>query len=452
MPRVFVIEKEQQWRSLLSEAFPLPYQTFFSTDCDRAWRILRREDYDVVIVDLRPTEFNGTGKLQKLREAFPHTPLIATSRSDTPDFIVKAVKAGAFDFIPKPYSGNKIKIAVDKALENRSLTDEINYLRRQQDIIYDLEGIVAVSAPMKRVITTIRKMADSDSIVLMTGETGTGKSVLSGSIHFNSGRRSKPFLKINCANIPETLLESELFGHEKGAFTGADKLRVGRLEQAKGGTVFLDEIGELTPTLQAKFLRVIEDRSFERLGGNQTICTDIRLIAATNRNLEDLVKSGDFRGDLYYRINVLRIHLPPLRERIECIEPLSRHLLSRICRNARKKIEGFTPEVIELFESYSWPGNIRELSNTIERSVFLEDDRIIHLENVFLPLPSHSEKKASSSLRNLVERERELVDETLAACNWSQKDAAARLGVTPRMLNYKIKKYGITHPKWRKNK
>jgi transcriptional regulator with GAF, ATPase, and Fis domain len=255
------------------------------------------------------------------------------------------------------------------------------------------------------------------------------------------------------------LLESELFGHEKGAFTGADKTRAGRFEQANGGTVFLDEIGEMSPALQAKLLRVLEEKSFERLGGNRTIHSDVRIIAATNRNLEEQVAHKTFREDLYYRINVIRFHLPPLRERQECIESFAYHLLEKICRSVKKQIDGFAPEVMDSFKRYSWPGNIRELSNTIERAVLLEDSRIIQKESVFLPDPLGSPDKKILGRRNeggssqtLDEHEKDLIIEALEQSLWIQKDAAERLGLTPRTLNYKIKRYGITHPRWRKNK
>jgi transcriptional regulator with PAS, ATPase and Fis domain len=300
----------------------------------------------------------------------------------------------------------------------------------------------------------VRKLSDNNSTILMTGETGTGKSFLAGTIHYNSPRRNKPFIMINCANIPETLLESELFGHEKGAFTGALKTRAGRFEQANEGTVFLDEIGELSPALQAKLLRVLETKSFERVGGNQTIHSDIRVIAATNRLLEQQVAEGAFREDLYYRINVLRIHLPPLRERQECIEPLAYLLLEKICRSVKKRITGFSPRVIEMFKRYQWPGNIRQLSNAIERAVLLEESQVIHEDSVSLPetLGLPPKENSRSELQTLNVQERETILSALERSLWIQKDASKLLGITPRALNYKIKKFGITHPSWLKNR
>ncbi|MCD6295753.1 MAG: sigma-54-dependent Fis family transcriptional regulator, partial [Deltaproteobacteria bacterium] len=256
-------------------------------------------------------------------------------------------------------------------------------------------------------------------------------------------------------NIPEALLESELFGHEKGAFTGANKLRVGRLEQGNGGTVFLDEIGEMTQGLQAKLLRVLEEKSFERVGGNRTIHSDVRIICATNRHPEQQVKEGNFREDLYYRINILRVHLPPLRERRECIEILAHFLMEKSCRNLKKKIKGFSLETLEAFKNYTWPGNIRQLANIIERAVILEESPFIQLENTTLQEPPHAKPKheplPSHPVHSIRDQEKEIIIKALEESLWVQKEAAKLLDITPRTLNYKIKKFGISHPRWRKN-
>jgi len=308
---------------------------------------------------------------------------------------------------------------------------------------------------MEEIMGTIKRVARSDANILMTGETGTGKSFISGHIHFNSSRSTRPFVKINCANIPETLLESEFFGHEKGAFTGADKMRAGRFEQADRGTLFLDEFCELSFDLQAKLLRVLEEKTYERLGGNKTIQADTRIIAATNRDIEAQVREGKFREDLYYRINVLRIHMPPLRERIECIEPLAYYLLTRLSRAEKKQVDTLSPEVLVLFKTYHWPGNIRELSNTIERAIFLTDGPTIEAVHISLPKisepPERSAKPPARQLRLSDHEEKEIIFRALEKNLWIQKDAAKELGLTPRALNYRIKKLGITHSRWRKN-
>jgi two-component system response regulator AtoC len=334
------------------------------------------------------------------------------------------------------------------------LKSEIAYLRHEQGIVYDFDQIIAESPAMKKLIKSLKSFSETDSTILMSGETGTGKSFLSGSIHFNSHRRNKPFVKINCSNIPETLLESELFGHEKGAFTGADKLRIGRFEQANRGTIFLDEIGELNLSLQGKLLRVLEEKEFERVGGSKTIHSDVRVIAATNRNLEDEIASGNFREDLYYRINVLTIHIPPLRERRECIEPLAQFFLNKISRALRKGITGFSPPVIESFMSYSWPGNIRQLVNTIERAVIIQEGHIIQKSSVAFPESTDKAQvqKTDKASRFIKKNEEGLILNALEESLWIQKDAAKILGISPRALNYAIKRLGITHPRWRKNR
>jgi len=395
--------------------------------------------------------------LKQIKMISPYTPVIGLSDTDQADLIVKAVKKGAFDVIVKPFFKEKILLSISRGLENRHLKNEIDYLKREQDIIYDFNRIIACSTSMKRMIATLKKFSQTDSTILITGETGTGKSFLSGAVHYNSHRRNKPFIKINCANLPETLLESELFGHEKGSFTGANKTRVGRLEQARDGTVFLDEIGEMSGALQAKLLRVLEEKSFERVGGNRTIFSDVRIITATNRKPETQVMDGTFREDLYYRLNVLRVHIPPLQERKGCIEPLSIYLLEKICRILKKKIYGFATNVMAAFQEYSWPGNIRQLANTIERAAILEDSSVIELQHIILPdlkiiQPVSGETQIPKPAESLAEREKETILSVLEDCLWIQKDAALKLGITPRALNYKIKKFGITHPRWRKNK
>jgi len=453
MAAILIIEQDGTWRTRLVEALAPTHRLTFCKSPAKAVAPLRKAAYEVIICDLTAAREEAVEFIQGLVQEVPQSRIMVTSPEEKAEFIVRLIRLGVFDFIGKPYSVDRIRLAVSQAMENRSLKNEIDYLRRQQDVVYDFSKIIAKSRSMQRVMGTMTKLANTDSTVLVTGETGTGKSVLSGSMHFNSARRDKPFVKITCANIPETLLESELFGHEKGAFTGANKTRVGRLEQANGGTVFLDEIGELSPALQAKLLQVLEDKSFERVGGNRTIRSDIRIITATNRNLEQRVADRTFREDLYYRINVLRVHLPPLRERPDCIEPLAYHLLEKICRSVKKRVDGFSPEVITRFKSYSWPGNIRELSNVIERAVIIEDGLTIERDSVSLPEPvSGRQSESRTDSLELNNNERSLILQALEESLWIQRDAAARLGITPRILNYKIKKFGITHPRWRKNK
>jgi DNA-binding NtrC family response regulator len=454
LTRILIIGDVENEARELADALTSGYSIRAARNVLDAAAQMKKETFNAIILDAREAGSDLENIIQTLQQLSPSTPIIVSGPLKNTELIVRAVKAGAADFITKPVVAAKLQLSVDQAIENRSLRNEIDYLRRQQDVVYDYDRIIAVSPAMQEVMDTIKRLAQTDSTILMTGETGTGKSFLSGNIHFNSPRRSKPFIKVNCANIPETLLESELFGHEKGSFTGADKTRTGRFEQADGGTIFLDEFCELSFDLQAKLLRVLEEKAFERLGGSKTIHADTRIIAATNRDIEALVREGKFREDLYYRINVLRIHLPPLRQRRECIQPLADYLLGRLSRSVKKPVKTLSADVLDLFKDYPWPGNIRELSNTIERAIFLAEGAGIEKIHISLPEINKLPIKAgpSNRLRLSADEEKELIHRALQKNLWIQKEAARELGLTPRALNYRIKKHGITHDRWRKNK
>ncbi len=425
---------------------------------------IKARQFDLIFIDIDSLNGQGMNLLGQIHSKDPYLPIIMVSEVEKAEIIVQAMNEGASDFLIRPISPTRINIAVDKAIQIRDQRFEIAYHRRKQDVVYDFKDVVAFSRGMQQILKSLERFAKTDSTILITGDTGTGKSFLSGTVHFNSPRRKKPFVKINCANIPEDLLESELFGHEKGAFTGADKQRIGRFEQASGGTIFLDEIGEMNMRLQTKLLRVLEEKSFERVGGNKTIYSDVRIIAATNKDLVGQVELGLFREDLYYRINVLPVSLPSLRQRRACILPLAELLLKKCCANMHCDIQGFTERSRELMSEYHWPGNIRQLANTIERAVILEDDRLVHSYNLALPDTSATPpKKMAAPVRaeaakqadlpeSLAEQEKELILRTLEECLWVQKTAAAKLGISPRALNYKISKLQITHVHWRRNK
>jgi len=458
MLKILLIEHNLERQNYVKKAIEPTYKLKYCPHGKGISSRLREEDYEIVLLSLYQFEKQDSlGLLKQIKLISPFTPVIVISEVEEASLVVKAIKEGAFDFIVKPFQKEKILMSIERAVENRHLKNEIDYLRSEQDIVYNFDAIIASSPAMKKTIGMLKKFSQTDSTILLTGETGTGKSFLSGAVHFNSRRRKRPFIKINCANIPEALLESELFGHEKGAFTGANKTRVGRLEQGNGGTVFLDEIGEMRQGLQAKLLRVLEEKSFERVGGNKTIHSDVRIICATNRDPEKQVEEGKFREDLYYRINILRVHLPPLRERIECIEPLAHFLMEKSCRDLKKRIEGFSPEVLEGLKSYSWPGNIRQLANVIERAAILEESNTICTENVVLPdsrigTSQDARQTTERPKRSIKGQEREMIIRALEESLWVQKDAAKLLDISPRALNYKIEKFGITHPRWRKNK
>lgn len=427
---------------------------------------IEAREYDLVFLDVDEDSAAAMKLMELIHGKNPYLPVIITSKSEKAEIIVLAMNKGASDFLVHPVSKTRVNIAVDKAMEMRDTRLEIAYHRHRQDVVYNFSDVIAISEKMRSVLGSLERFANTDSTILITGDTGTGKSFLSGTVHFNSPRRKKPFVKINCANIPENLLESELFGHEKGSFTGADKQRVGRFEQASGGTIFLDEIGEMAMGLQTKLLRVLEEKEFERVGGNKTIQVDVRIIAATNKDLQKQVEKGEFREDLYYRINVLPIRLPSLKERRECLLPLSRLLLKKVCRSMRRDITGFTRDASDKIEAYSWPGNIRQLANTIERAVILEDDVLVHSWNLTLPGDSNGgaqgtrqdsmpateiSQTVDKGQVSLVDQERQLIIEALESNLWVQKNAAKDLGISPRSLNYKIRKLGIRHPHWRRN-
>lgn len=455
MPKILVVHKDGKWFNDLKSTLQsdLELQGCREGELETCFK---REEYDAVFLQVRSGE--DLSPLKTIAENYTHVPVIVLGAAEDTGLIVQSVKEGAVDFLTKSFTPEEVHLAVSRAMETKHLKDEIDYLRREQDIIYDFDRIIAKSPAMKHTIFTLKKFARTDSTILMTGETGTGKSFLAGAIHFNSSRKKHPFIKINCTNIPENLLESELFGHEKGSFTGANKTRVGRLEQGKNGTVFLDEIGEMPLQLQSKLLRFLEEKAFERVGGNRTIHSDVRVIAATNRILEDQVREGKFREDLYYRINVLRVNLPPIRERRECIEDLSHYLMHRIGRNLKKRVKGFTEDALSLFKSYSWPGNIRQMANVIERAIILEERDVVQKENIVLPelvldVPvAEKVREVAAVPASIAENEKDLIRKALEKSLWIQKDAAKLLGISPRSLNYRIKVLGITHPRWRKHK
>ena len=439
--------KEDEIRNL-ADALAAVYQISAAPNVLDAAKRLTKETFSAIVLDLADHESDMVNILQTLNQLSPDTPVIVIGNPHDTRLVVNAIKAGAFDFVTRPYPPEKIKLSVHQALENRSLKNEIDYLRREQDVVYDYNRIIAVSPPMQNVIKAIKRLSQTDSTILVTGETGTGKSFLSGNIHFNSPRRNKPFVGVNCANIPETLLESELFGHAKGAFTGADKTRTGRFEQAGGGTLFLDEFCELSLGLQAKILRAIEQKSFERLGSNKTIQADTRIIAATNRDIEALVRMGKFREDLYYRINVLRIHMPPLRERKEDI-PL---LVDYFLQNLSKQVD-ISSVALQMIMAYGWPGNIRELKNVIESASVIAENGFIEpaqlpakITGVFNNSDNNRVSLPAANLpldERLKEIEKSMIIEALRKTGGVQVRATELLGINQRSLWHRIKKYGI---------
>ena len=397
--------------------------------------------------------------LRTAKALHPTSAVILMTGFGSVNTAVEAMKIGAFDYVQKPFEIEEMELRIQKALNHRRLQHEIDYLRHTQPDIYDFDRIVGASGALQRVLNIVKKVAQSNTTVLIRGETGTGKELIAGAIHHNSARATRNFVRVNCAALQENLLESELFGHEKGAFTGADRQRVGRFEQADGGSLFLDEVGDMSPNTQAKILRVLQEHEFERLGGIRTLRCDVRIIAATNRNLADMVADGHFREDLYYRLNVVSIDMPPLRERKEDIPELAQFFIRRFCGELSKQIQGLEASAEKLLKRHNWPGNIRELENTLERAVLLTESALIRVDDLSLgdlsPSPETGELppvvKIPPTGIPLEEIEKQAVVEALSMSNWVQKDAAELLSISPRVINYKIKTLDITLPRSRRS-
>ncbi|MEQ1760163.1 MAG: sigma-54 dependent transcriptional regulator [Vicinamibacterales bacterium] len=414
--------------------------------------------YDVVVSDLKMGGSTGIEVLKTTKSLHPNTAVILMTAFGTVSTAVEAMKSGAFDFVQKPFEIEEMEVKIAKALEVRRMQNQIDYLRHAAGDIYSFDSIIGSSGALEQVLNVVRKVAKSNTTVLVRGETGTGKELIAGAVHHNSHRAARSFIKVNCAALQENLLESELFGHEKGAFTGADKQRIGRFEQADGGTLFLDEIGDMSANTQAKILRVLQEHEFERLGGTRTLRVDVRLIAATNRDLNAMVEAGTFREDLYYRLNVVTIEMPSLRERKDDIPPLASFFIKRFGGELKKKIDGLDPDAVKLLMRYNWPGNIRELENAIERAMLLADGATISSTDLRLgDTGSVGGSRDTSSVVKipptgipLEEVERITLIEALKMSNWVQKDAAELLAISPRVMNYKIKTLGIDFPRGRR--
>jgi DNA-binding NtrC family response regulator len=419
---------------------------------------LHEGPFDVVLSDLKMGGSDGMDVLRTAKTLHPTTAVILMTAFGSIHTAVEAMKFGAFDFVQKPFEIEEMEVKIEKAIEHRRLRHQIDYLRHAQQDIYEFDRIVGASGALEQVLDIVRKVAKSNTTVLIRGETGTGKELIAGAIHHNSLRSTRNFVKVNCAALQENLLESELFGHEKGAFTGADKQRIGRFEQADGGTLFLDEIGDMSANTQAKILRVLQEHEFERLGGTRTLRVDVRVITATNCNLAAMVAAGEFREDLFYRLNVVSIDMPPLRERKEDIPALASFFIRRFAGELKKKVDGLQPEALKLLMRYNWPGNIRELENAIERAVLLTEGPAISTADLRLgELTTTAAPGDGSPLVRipptgipLEEIERQTLIEALKMSNWVQKDAAELLSISPRVMNYKIKTLGIDYPRSRR--
>jgi len=458
MARILVADDHDALRRGLALALSAAgHEVEEASNGNAALERLHESYFDVVVSDLKMGGSDGLDVLRTTKALHPTVSVILMTAFGTVNTAVEAMKSGAFDYVQKPFEIEEMEVKIEKALELKRLRHELDYLRNEQQETYDFEKIVGNSEALQRVLGVVKKVAKSNSTVLIHGETGTGKELIAGAIHHNSLRAARNFVKVNCAALQENLLESELFGHEKGAFTGADRQRIGRFEQADGGTLFLDEIGDMSPSTQAKILRVLQEHEFERLGGTRTIRVDVRLIAATNRDLPAMVAASGFREDLYYRLNVVSVQTPPLRERKEDILALAMSFLRRYGNELKKRLDGLDPEAQKLLMRYNWPGNIRELENAIERAALLAERSVVTADDLRL---GDAAQGATMSRESAVVRipptgialediERQALTEALKMANWVQKDAADLLSISPRVMNYKIKTLKIELPKRR---
>jgi DNA-binding NtrC family response regulator len=460
MKKILVAEDEPTLREGIAAAFEA--RGWHVTQVDNgvdAISVLEGESFDVVVTDFKMDQADGVAVLKRCRMLNEGTAVIMMTAFGTVETAVEAMKAGAHDYVLKPFGLEELELKVERALEHRRLVARVEAYDRQI-IIPRFENIVGDSPQMSEVFRTIDKVARSNATVLVLGETGVGKELIAEALHRNSARKGSPFVKMNCAALHENLLQSELFGHERGAFTGADKQRIGRFELANGGTLFLDEIGNMSQSTQAKVLRVLQEREFERLGGTRTIKVDVRLIAATNLDLDEAIGRGEFREDLYYRLNVVSLQVPPLRERTEDIVPLAKHFIDETAAEVKKDIRGMDPGAVRVLKRHTWPGNIRELRNAMERAVLLCESPFIRQEDLHLNHNGHGAEEGARAINlklppagiELDELERLAILEALRINNWVQKDAAQFLGISSRVMNYKVAKYEIKNPRWSKNK
>jgi len=441
--KILVVDDEAIIRESLRDWLSdVGHQVLTAENGSQALEIIEKERPGIVIADLVMPGMDGIELLKKAKEIFPRIEVIIITAYGSIPTAINAMREGAYDYIEKPFCPEKVELLVEKLTEHQRLLEENISLRQKLEERYRFESIIAKSSKMQQVIEVIKVVAKSNATVLITGESGTGKELVARAIHSQSYRKDKPFIAVSCAALPESLLESELFGHEKGAFTGAHVQRRGKFEIANRGTLFLDEIGEMSANIQVHLLRVLEEKEFTRVGGNELIKVDVRVVSATNRDIKEAIASGQFREDLYYRLNVVGIELPPLRERKEDIPLLAEHFLTKFAVENRKEIVDFSPEATEFLLKYEWPGNVRELENAIERAVILAKNSYIEVadlpqENLLLT--------ASAPLgRSLREVEMERILNVLNETGGNYSEAARTLGISRATLYNKIRAYGLS--------
>ncbi len=448
--KILIVDDEQSILFFMKEALTKKgYQVDSATSAETGISKVKQDAFSLIVLDVRLPGMSGIDAIKKFRGLDPLVPIVIMTAYGNRDLAIRAVREGAYDFFTKPIKLDEFLIVLKRALEKRRLELEISRLEERIEKKYKYENIIGSSGVMQEVFTMVHKVAGTDSSVIIYGESGTGKELIAQAIHAQSTRREEPFVKLNCVAIPEGLLESELFGHEKGSFTGAVAQKKGKFELANGGTIFLDEIGDMTLATQAKILRVLQEREFERVGGTKTVQVDVRIIAATNKDLQKAVEQKQFREDLYFRLNVVPVYLPPLRERKEDIPLLVEHFLKGVGERVKKHISGVTPDAVDMLAAYNWPGNVRELENCIERSAVVSNGDWITKD--CLPLYIVTGEKTETLSKGSIEEilsstEKRLILDALSQSGGVQAKAARRLGITERSLWHRIKKYNIKIP------
>lgn len=454
MGNILVIDDHQNTLEALSQLFKSQGQKHITAEtAEEGYRIFQQNAIDLVITDLKLPGMTGIDLLKNIRSIDDQVPVILVTAYATVKTAVEAMKLGAFDYISKPFSIDEIELKIDKALKARELTLENRYLQIVNEYLREeaklhFEEIIGQSDSMKKVYSLIERVSPANSPVLITGESGTGKELIARAMHYNSPRKNKPFIKLSCAALSEGLLESELFGHVKGAFTGAYKQKLGRFEIAGEGTIFLDEIGEIAPIVQVKLLRVLQEKEFERVGGNATIKMKARLLTSTNQDLLQGIKEKTFREDLYYRLNVVNIEIPPLRARVSDIPLLVQHFLGKFNRETGKHISRVDPDAMKKLMTYNWPGNVRELENVIERAVVLATEETIHSAefppNLVRKTTGITRERLNNNLADrIIEYEKDIISQALIDNRGNISQTAKLLGIKRTTLRYKLEKYNL---------
>ncbi len=440
MNKVMIVDDEESIRLMFRRVLSSSqYEVHEATNGMEALNSIKKEEYSAILLDLRMPHMNGLQVIEKMKEMDIKTPIIMMSAYGTVPEAVEAMKLGAMDYLVKPFDIDELKMTLERIIQQDEIKNENQYFREEEERRFNFKEIVGQSSAMKNVLEMVKKVAPLPTTVMITGESGTGKELIARALHMNSPCREKPFVVANCVAFSPGILESELFGHEKGAFTGANSRRIGRFEVAHGGTVFLDEIGEVNIATQAKLLRVVQEKEFERVGSSASIKVEVRLIAATNKDLEKEIKEGRFREDLFYRLNVFHIDIPPLRERKEDIPRLIEHFIKRYNQILNKRISAISSGGLSLLIDYSFPGNVRELENIIERAMIMCDSDIIEKELLFFL----EQKNVNPRLGTLKEMEREMIKKSLIVHKGNRTKTAQYLGISRRSLILKLKEYKI---------